>query len=417
MKIASAGDALREILAAVGVQPSLRVPLADAIGHVLAQDVVAAIALPPWTNAAMDGYAARAVDVRGATRALPRRLIVSDAIAAGASTDRVLQPGEAVRIYTGARVPVGADSVIRQEDTDGGVGAVMVHDARDAAMNVRPAGGDLARGTVAVTTGTAVEPRHVAVMAALGVANPMVYRRPRVAILSTGDEVVPLDHPEDILAGRRLADVNGPAIAALVTQAGGIAVPLGIAPDDAAELQRIVATAGDADLLITAGGASVGDHDHVRSVMAACGVVTRFDRVRVRPGGPTVFGLWPDGRIWLALPGNPVSAMVTFELFGRPAIRAMSGHRQAARSTVPLTLRDAVPRDPVLEQYLRCTLTWPANERHPVATLTGAQGSGMLMSMVRADCLAIVPAGDGPLPAGSVVQALCFDHVLPVLTF
>jgi molybdopterin molybdotransferase len=409
MRISSAAEAVRDIVAATPVQPSLRVPLADAVGHVLAEDVIAAIPLPPWTNAAMDGYAARADDVRGAGRTAPRRLTVVEAIAAGESSDRVLQPGEAVRIYTGARLPAGADSVIRQEDTDRGVSAVVVHHDRDAGANVRLAGSDLARGAVALAAGTEVGPCQVAVMAALGVAHPMVHRRPRVGILPTGDEVVSLDHPEEILAGQRLADVNGPAIAALVHQAGGIPVALGIARDSLADLSRLVDAADDLDLLITAGGVSVGDHDHVREVMAACGVVTQFDRVRVRPGGPTVFGLFPTGRAWLGLPGNPVSAMVTFELFGRPAIRAMAGHRQPIRSTRAMTLRDAARQDPVLDQYLRCTLAWPGGEI-PVAALAGPQGSGMLMSMVRADCLAIIPAGDGSLAAGSVVEGLCFDH-------
>jgi molybdopterin molybdotransferase len=409
MRVASAGEAARDIVAVVPVQPPLRVPLIDAVGHVLAEDLIAAIELPPWTNAAMDGYAARAADIRGAERAAPRRLVIVDAVAAGSSSDRTLQAGEAMRIYTGARVPAGADSVIRQEDTDRGAITVTVYNDRDAGANVRPAGGDLARGAVALLAGTAIGPHQLAVMAALAVTHPVVRRHPRVGILTTGDEVVSIDHPEDILAGRRLADVNGPAIAALVRQAGGIPVPLGIARDDAADLRRLVDMADDVDLLITAGGVSVGDHDHVRAVMLSCGVTTRFDRVRVRPGGPTVFGMFSDGRAWLGLPGNPVSAMVTFELFGRPAIRAMAGHRQPFRATVRATLRDAARRDPVLDQYLRCTLAWPDSGGPPVTQLTGPQGSGMLMSMVNADCLVIVPAGDGSVLAGSMVEALCFE--------
>jgi molybdopterin molybdotransferase len=414
MRIASAADAAREIVAAVLLQPSLRVPLADAAGHVLADDLIAAIPLPPWTNAAMDGYAARSDDVRGAARTSPRRLTVAGALAAGDLSDRALEPGQAMRIYTGARVPRGADSVIRQEDTDLGTTAVLVFDDRDAGTNVRPAGSDLELGSVALAAGSVIGPHQLAVIAALGIANPMVHRRPRVGILSTGDEVVSLDHPEEILAGRKLADVNGAAIAALVHQAGGIPVPLGIAPDDAEELQQTVAAADDVDLLISAGGVSVGDHDHVRGVMARCSVITRFDRVRVRPGGPTAFGLFPDARAWLALPGNPVSAMVTFELFARPAIRAMAGHRQPIRPTTAVTLGAPARRDAVLDQYLRCTLTASADGGPAVAGLTGPQGSGMLMSMVRADCLAIVPAGEGSLTAGSTVEALCFDETPPL---
>lgn len=400
---------MRAILGAVRVQPSLRIPLSEAVGHVLAADVIAQIPLPPWTNAAMDGYAARASDVRGATRTAPRRLHVTARIAAGDQTPRAIGKGEAMRIFTGGRVPDGADSVIRQEDTDAGTDDVLVHDERDAGANVREAGGDLARGATALAAGTTISPRHLAVLAALGVAHPVVHRRPRVGILATGDEVVALDHPEPILTGAKLADVNGPTLTALVQQSGGIPVPLGIAADDDGALRSAVEGADDVDLLITAGGVSVGDRDHVRDVMATCGVATRFDRVRIRPGGPTAFGLFRDGRAWLALPGNPVSAMVTFELFGRPAIRAMAGHPHPARRTMVVTLGAAVRKDAVLDQYLRCALTWPDRNARPVATPSGPQGSGMLMSMMRADCLAIIPAGSGTVAEGAAVEAQSLD--------
>jgi molybdopterin molybdotransferase len=170
----------------------------------------------------------------------------------------------------------------------------------------------------------------------------------------------------------------------------------------------MVRDAGEIDLLVSAGGVSVGDHDHVRAVMAACGVRSVFDRVRMRPGGPTTFGLFPDGRGWLALPGNPVSAMVTFELFGRPAIRAMAGHRVPLRDTFAARLGQEVRRDPVLDQYVRCTFSRPEEGAVPTARLSGAQGSGMLMSMVRADGLAIIPAGRDPLAAGDAVTAMRF---------
>lgn len=408
MRVASAGEAARDIVAVVPVQPPLRIPLIDSVGHVLAEDLTASIDLPPWTNAAMDGYAVRAKDIRGARRDAPVHLRVIGAIPAGAVPDRALRTGEAMRIYTGAPLPADADSVIRQEDTDRGAEYVTVFDDRDAGANVRRVGGDLARGAPALSSGTIIGPHQLALLAALAVTHPMVHRRPRVGILATGDEVVSLDHPEEILAARRLADVNSPALAALVQQAGGVAVPLGLSPDDPAELQRVVLAADDVDLLITAGGVSVGDHDHVRSVMAACGVTTSFDRVRIRPGGPTTFGRFPPGRPWLALPGNPVSAMVTFELFGRPAVRAMSGHRDPFRPATQVVLADDVRRDPVLDQYLRCTFDAPEDGRMATATLTGPQGSGMLMSMARADGLVLVPAGEGAALAGSMARAWFF---------
>lgn len=408
MRVASADDAARDIVAAIAVQPPLRMPLLDACGQVLGEDVVAAIALPPWTNAAMDGYAARADDIRGARHETPVRLRIVDTIAAGTVAEQPLGPGDAARIYTGAPLPHGADSVIRQEDTERDGDAVIVHSDRDAGGNVRRAGGDLAHGALALAAGTVVGPHQVALLAALAVAHPVVYRRPRVGILTSGDEIVSLDHPDEILAARKQADVNGPALAALVRHAGGIAVPLGIARDDPQELRRLIQAADDIDLLITTGGVSVGDHDHVRAVMASCQVRTAFDRVRMRPGGPTVFGVFPSGRPWLALPGNPVSAMVTFELFGRPAIRRMAGHRDPFPRPMRAVLRDEVRRDPTFDQYLRVRFDWRDDGDMPTAELTGAQGSGMLMSLVRADGLVIVPAGREALPANSTVAAIRF---------
>lgn len=408
MRVLSAADAAREIAAAVAIQPSLRMPLADASGHVLAEDVTAAVALPPWTNAAMDGYAIRADDIRGATPTSPVRLQVIDAIPAGARPQTPIGRGEAARIFTGAVLPDGADSVVRQEDTERAGTTVIVKHDRDAGGNVRHAGADLALGALAFNAGTVLGPHQVAVLAALGVAHPVVHRRPRVGVLTSGDELVPLDRPDEIVSATGLGDANGPALTVLVQEAGGIAIPLGIARDDAADLERMVRAADDVDLLITAGGVSVGDHDHVRLVMQRCGVRSVFGRVRMRPGGPATFGLFPDGRSWLALPGNPVSAMVTFELFGRPAIRAMAGHPVTQRRTFRARMRNDVRRDPQLDQYVRCTFEWPDDGSLPVVILTGAQGSGMLMSIARADGLAIVPAGDGPLPAGADVIAMAF---------
>lgn len=409
MRVASVEDAAREIVAAVSAQPPLRMPLLDACGHVLGEDIVAGVALPPWTNAGMDGYATRADDIHGASRETPVRLRIIATIAAGTVAEQSLGPGDAARIYTGAPLPPGADSVVRQEDTDRDGNTVIIHRDRDAGGNVRHAGGDLALDTLALAAGTVVGPHQVALLAALAVAHPVVHRRPRVGILTSGDELVSIDHPDDILAARRQADVNGPALAALVRHAGGIAVPLGIARDDPQELRRLIDAADDVDLLITAGGVSVGDHDHVRAVMAACQVGTAFDRVRMRPGGPTVFGTFPDGRPWLALPGNPVSAMVTFELFGRPAIRRMAGHRDPFPPRMRAVLRGEVRRDATLDQYLRVRFEWHDDGNRPTAELTGAQGSGMLMSLVRADGLVIVPAGRDALPANSTVSAIRFS--------
>ncbi|MES2125205.1 MAG: gephyrin-like molybdotransferase Glp [Gemmatimonadota bacterium] len=404
----SVQEAANAIVAAVAVQPTLRIPLANAVGHVLAEDVTAAISLPPWTNAAMDGYAVRAADVKGATPTAPVTLRVVGVSAAGDSPTRGLLPGEAIRIYTGAPVPDGADSVVRQEDSDRGVDAVVVHDDRDAGMNLRGAGGDIARGAVALPAGAEVGPHQLALLAALGVAHPVVHRKPRVGILVSGDELVSLDQQEEILDGTRLSDVNGPALAALVHAAGGVPVALGIVRDDPDALTQRVMAAQDIDLLITAGGVSVGDHDYVHAVMARLYVSPLVQRVRLRPGGPTTFGVMPDGRGWLALPGNPVSAMVTFELFARPAIRKMAGQRVPQRRMIRVVVDDVVRRDAVLDQYLRVVLEYPVDGGLPRARLTGPQGSGMLTSVARADALLHVDAGTDGVARGTTLLAVPF---------
>lgn len=390
---ASVGEAQRIILGAVPVQPTLAMPLHDAIDRILATDVTAQFPLPPWTNAAMDGYAVRADDVHGASASTPVSLhIVGHAPAGGAGQVKV-EAGTAVRIFTGGRVPVGADSVVRQEDTSTDGVVVTVHNDRDAGANVRAAGGDLARGALALAAGTRVGPRQLALLAALGVPHPMVHRAPRVGVLSGGDEVVSLDDVDAIHRGDKLADVNGPALAALVADAGGVSESLGIARDNVDDIVARVGAAEGCDAIITAGGISVGEHDHVHRAMEILGARELVSRVKVRPGGPTAFAVLPDGRPWLALPGNPVSAIVTFELFGRLMIRAMSGDPAPLPRLIAVTLDDPVKPDARLDLYLRATLEWPSGGGVPRARLTGAQGSGILTSVARAEALVVVPAG------------------------
>lgn len=356
----------------------------------------------------MDGFAVRGVDVRGASKTAPVRLKVVGVIGAGDQATRALQPGEAARIYTGAPLPEGADSVIRQEDTDIGTVEVLIHSDRDAGVNIRPAGGDLARGALALAAGTCIGPYQIGLLAALGESHPMVVRKPRVGILTGGDEVVSLDQREEILSGARLADSNGPALAALVSQAGGVPVSLGLMRDDPVALRACIEAAGEVDFIVTAGGVSVGDRDFVREVMAALGATMLVERVALRPGGPTAFAVFPDERGWLALPGNPVSAMVTFELFGRPAIRRMMGHADVYRRMIRVVLDDVVARNPTLDLYLRVVLTHPDGGGMPHATLTGKQGSGMLSGMARADALVVVEAGEGDA-GGATSEVNCLE--------
>lgn len=401
-----AREAALRILADVRRQPALRVPLDDALGSVLAEDVTSPLDVPAWTNSAMDGYATRAVDVRGASRTAPVRLRVVDTIPAGQFPARAIGPGECSRIFTGAPLPDGADTVVRQEDTDGGAEAVTVLDGRDAGVNIRRAGEDMRRGVTVLTAGTALGPAHLGVLASLAVGHPMVYRRPRVAILGSGDEIVDVDRPDEILSGRKTASSNTHTLIALVREAGGEPLNLGIARDTAESLREHLARAADADLIVTTAGISVGEHDHVRTVLEEMGAVHRFWKLRMRPGAPVGFGLLGEVP-WIGLPGNPVSTMVTFELFVRPAIRAMIGHPLPFRRSRPVRVAEAVTLRPRLQHFLRAVVS--EGDAGLEVRLTGPQGSGILTSMVKANALLIIPEGQFETPAGSEASAILLD--------
>ncbi|HEV2084101.1 MAG TPA: gephyrin-like molybdotransferase Glp [Gemmatimonadales bacterium] len=401
-----AADAAIRILAEVRPQPALRIPLDDALDSVLAEDVVSRLDIPAWTNSAMDGYAVRGEDVRGATEAGPVSLRVVEQLPAGRFPEKVIGPGECARIFTGAPLPRGADSVIRQEDTDLGAATVLVLKDRDVGVNIRRVGEDVRKGTTVLTAGTELGPAQLGVLASLAVAHPLVYRRPRVAILGSGDEIVDIDQPEEILSGRKIASSNTHTLVALVRRAGGEPVNLGIAGDTPDSLREHLARAMDCDLLVTTAGISVGEHDFVRSVLEELGGELRFWKLRMRPGAPVGFGLL--GRMpWIGLPGNPVSTMVTFELFVRPAIRRMMGHRLPFRRTVSVRVAEPIKLKPKLQHFLRGIVT--EGPSGPEARLTGPQGSGILTSMTLANALLIIPEGQFETPVGATVQALILD--------
>jgi molybdopterin molybdotransferase len=401
-----AAEAALRILAEARRQPALRIPLDDALDSVLAEDVVSRLNIPPWTNSAMDGYAARSEDVRGATDIHPVRLKVVEQIPAGRFPDRAISSGECARIFTGAPLPDGADSVIRQEDTDLGREIVTIFKDRDVRVNFRLAGEDIGKGSTVLRAGTALGPAQLGVLASLAVAHPLVYRRPRVAILGSGDEIVDLDQPEEILAGRKIASSNTHTLVALVRQSGGEPVNLGIARDTPESLRRHLESALDCDLLITTAGISVGEHDFVRQVLEELGGELRFWKLRMRPAAPVGFGLL-DLVPWIGLPGNPVSTMVTFELFVGPAIRKMMGHQLPFRRTVPVRAAEPISVKPKLQHFLRGVVT--PSPQGPEARLAGPQGSGILTSMVRANALLIVPEAQFDTPEGATIQALILD--------
>jgi molybdopterin molybdotransferase len=402
----AAGEAARRIVDEVRRQPALRIPLDDALDAVLAQDVVSPLDIPAWTNSAMDGYATRGEDVRGASEQRPVRLRVVEHIPAGHFPSRAIGPGECARIFTGAPLPEGADTVVRQEDTDFGADTVTISRDRDIGVNIRRAGEDVRRGTTVLPAGAELGPAHLGVLASLAVANPLVYRQPRVAILGSGDEIVDVDQPEEILSGRKVASSNSHTLKALVRRTGAEPVNLGIAGDTPESMRSHLLAAEGSDLLVTTAGISVGEHDYLRGVLEELGAEQRFWKLRMRPGAPVGFGIL-KGIPWIGLPGNPVSTMVTFELFVRPAIRKMSGHTLPFRRSVPVRVAQPISLKPRLQHFLRAVVT--EGPDGPEARLTGPQGSGILTSMVAANALLVIPEGQFDTPAGAVVQALRLD--------
>ncbi|MHB1224058.1 MAG: molybdopterin molybdotransferase MoeA [Gemmatimonadaceae bacterium] len=399
--------AVTRILAGAAPLPAEHVALTAAEGRMLAGDVRARAALPAWDNSAMDGYAVRAADVSGASADAPVRLTVIETVAAGGVARLAVGAAQATRIMTGAPMPAGADCVVRVEDTDDGREVVTVHRDRDAGRNVRPAGEDVRAGAVALTAGTLLGGAQLAFLASTGERTVAVRRRPRVAILASGDELVPLDRAGEPLPAGSLFATNSLALGALLRADGAEPVDLGIAADSPASIADRAAGAAGCDLLVTTGGASVGDHDHARRALAAHGLALDFWRVRVRPGAQTAFGRLRtmDRMPWLGLPGNPVSAQVTYELFVRPLVRLWLGHPLPFRALLPVTLHDTVTsseRDCLL---LRVRLAVDDDGRLH-ARLTGPQGSNLLHSMAHADALLVLPAGGGTVVAGTAARAL-----------
>ena len=402
----SVPDAATRIVAAVAPLPAVSLPLAESLGTVLAADVRSPITLPHWDNSAMDGYAVHGDDVAGASEAAPRALPVVGSVAAGAPVPRALARGEAMQIMTGAPMPPGADTVIRVEDTDAGTTTVQVRKDRDVGKNIRRAGEDVRAGQVAVPAGTPIGAAQIGVLASIGASTVTVHRRPRVAILGSGDELVELDGFAEVLAGRRIVSSNRYTLEALVRLSGGEPISLGHAPDSLDAVRALLQRAVDAapDLIVTSAGVSVGEHDHTRTAIEAMGTALDFWRVRMRPGAPLGFGR-VQGIPWIGLPGNPVSAMVTFELFVRPTIRRLLGHARVHRRPVPVVLDEPVSIGAKLTHFYRAVVA-PAPDGHLHARLTGPQGSGILTSMSLANALLIVPEDASTVPAGETLQAL-----------
>lgn len=413
----SVDEAVARILSDAAPLGSEIIPLVDALGRVLAEPVTSTINLPPFANSSMDGFAVRAAETAGASQEAPIRLRVAMDIPAGAAPDGSLKPGEAARIMTGAPVPEGADAVIPVEATDqhfrSGDDAplpetVSLYQSVRVGDSVRPVGEDIHAGETVLQAETLLRPPELGVLASLGQAQVPVIRRPRVAIVSTGDELVEFD---EALAPGKIRNSNSLTLAALVTQYGGEAIRIPVARDTLEDTRRRFneALAHEPDIVLSSAGVSVGAFDVVRVVLEEVGAIN-FWRVNLRPGKPLAYGAIGARRVpFFGLPGNPVSAMVTFDVFVRPVLMKLSRRRDAI-PTIQAVVDEAIESDG-RRSYLRATLVNAPDGWH--ARLTGTQSSGALSSMVLADGLLIVPEGVKHVEAGtSLPVRVLRDYIL-----
>ena len=394
----SVEEARQQMLNTIPVLPTEKREILNCAGYVLAETLHAEENIPPFDNSAMDGFAVRAADVQNASEAKPAVLTVVETIAAGYAPTKQVAPGQTARIMTGAMMPEGADAVVMQEVTQRDGDEVKIFEGVDKTGNVRFTGESVAEGQQVMGKGKYLRPPEVSMLASLNCPEVTVYRKPTVAIVSTGDELTPLGEP---LEPGKIRDSNRYGLYAQVEEAGGIPIDMGIAPDDEAETERIFRAAlAKADALITSGGVSVGEHDVVKSVLARLGKIN-FWRVAMKPGKPQAYGI-ADGKPIFGLPGNPVSSLVVFELFVRPALLKMAGHTELLRPTFKATLAEPVTNRDGRVNYMRAILK--ASNGHYTAETTGPQGSGILHSLVLANGLITIPAG-ATLGAGETVDA------------
>ncbi|MFQ6122071.1 MAG: gephyrin-like molybdotransferase Glp [Dehalococcoidales bacterium] len=414
----SVEQALEKVLSCVNVLEEEQVPILDSLGQVLAEDVHSSINIPPLDSAAMDGYAVQSKDTHDASCESPRFLRVTDTVFAGSISECAVEPGTAIRIMTGAPVPKGADSVVNFENTDEAqrreshiITEIGILCKVKPGLNIRRAGEDITQGSIVLKKGTVIRPAEVGVLASLGRSKVTVIRRPVVAILATGNELVDVEQP---LPAGKIYNSNTYSLAALVRRYGGIPKILGIALDSEDSLITRLRQGLNADMLITTGGVSAGDYDMVKDVLAKEGEIT-FWTVRMKPGKPLAFGTIKGidkagvarNIPQLGLPGYPVSSMVTFELFARPAILKMMGKKNLTKPTI-----EAVLEEPIVNRGGRRAYTRAIVEKRNgqyFARLTGAQGSGILTSMSLANGLVIVPEDKSEVKAGETVQVMMLD--------
>lgn len=392
-------DAQAVILKSIKALGSESVKLADSLKRVLAEDIISSLDIPPFNNSAMDGYALRSLDTKGASPDAPKTLRVIDDIKAGQISKKIIKANQAVRIMTGAPIPKGADSVIMVENTEkSGNDKVKIFAYIEEGANIRRAGEDIQKGECVLEKGTLLKPSHIGLLASLGKPKVRVAKQPKVAILATGDELVDVDKK---LTPGKIRSSNSYTLYAQVLECGGIPVNLGIAKDKAQELKNKIKQGLNCDLIITSGGVSVGDYDLVKDILAEMGTQIKFWKVAMRPGKPLAFGMIKNKPVF-GLPGNPVSSMVVFEIFVRPAILKMLGQTKDERKEVEAVLEEDVTKKNGLKYFLRARTRWEAGNY--LTRTTGPQGSGILKSMGLANSLIILDEEKERIEKGSKVN-------------
>jgi len=394
----SVEEALQVILKSIQVLGLEKVDILSSLGRVLGEDIYAPYHIPHWDNSAMDGYAVIQKDIKDATPENPATLKVVADLPAGYTAKRDLKKGEVIRIMTGAPIPEGSDTVVMVEDTKRDGDQVEIFKANSKGDNIRKAGEDVSKGALVLPSGSVIHPAEVGMLASLKRSFVSVYQRPIVAVISTGDELIDVD---ENLTGGKIVSSNTYSLSSLVRYVGATPLILGIAKDRSEELLDRFKVAVRADMIISSGGVSVGDYDLVKDILKELGAEMKFWKVAMRPGQPLAFGVI-EGKPTFGLPGNPVSCMVSFEQFVRPSILKASGYRQIFRPLIEARLKESINKKMGKKYFIRCIVSM--EEGKYVVTTTGEQGSGILMSMVRANGLIVLPEEKTTFEAGEMVK-------------
>ena len=394
----SVEEALQVILKSIQVLGLEKVDILSSLGRVLGEDIYAPYHIPHWDNSAMDGYAVIQKDIKDATPENPATLKVVADLPAGYTAKRDLKKGEVIRIMTGAPIPEGSDTVVMVEDTKRNGDKVNIFKANSKGDNIRKAGEDVSKGTLVLPKGSVIHPAEVGMLASLKRSFVSVYQKPTVAVISTGDELIDVD---ENLTGGKIVSSNTYSLSSLVRYLGATPLILGIAKDKSEDLLDRFKVAVRADMIISSGGVSVGDYDLVKDILKELGAEMKFWKVSMRPGQPLAFGVI-EGKPTFGLPGNPVSCMVSFEQFVRPSILKASGYRQIFRPLIEACLKEPINKKVGKKYFIRCIVSM--EEGKYVVTTTGEQGSGILMSMVRANGLIVLPEEKTTFEAGEMVK-------------